>query len=117
MKFSMLNFLQEVIRRLLLLSVDDSNRKICTAISMAVSSVAHYDWPEDWPDLLPFLLKLINDQTNINGGKSLAVYASAEPPLPCPFGYPIYNSFLSYISTAGSWSINKIVEVLQAYLI
>ena len=26
-----------------------------------------YDWPEDWPDLLPFLPKLINDQTNING--------------------------------------------------
>ncbi|RVW45494.1 Importin-9 [Vitis vinifera] len=58
---------KEIIRRLLLLSLDDSNRKICTAISMAVSSIAHYDWPEDWPDLLPFLLKLINDQTNING--------------------------------------------------
>ncbi|KAK1389897.1 importin-9 [Heracleum sosnowskyi] len=57
---------KEIIRSLLLLSLDDNHKKICTAISMAVASVAHYDWPEDWPDLLPFLLKLINDQTNLN---------------------------------------------------
>lgn len=63
--------LQEVIRRLLLLCLDDSHRKICTAVSMAVASIAHYDWPEDWPELLPFLMKLINDQTNMNGGKFL----------------------------------------------
>ncbi|GAV80225.1 IBN_N domain-containing protein [Cephalotus follicularis] len=56
-----------VIRRLLLSSLDDSYRKICTAISMAVASIAVYDWPEDWPDLLPFLLKLMSDQTNMNG--------------------------------------------------
>ncbi|XP_044490398.1 importin-9 isoform X2 [Mangifera indica] len=58
---------KEVIRGLLLLSLDDSHRKICTAISMAVASIAIYDWPEDWPDLLPILLKLITDQTNRNG--------------------------------------------------
>lgn len=58
---------KEAIRRLLLISLDDSHRKICTAVSMAVASIAHYDWPEDWPDLLPLLLKLINDQTNMNG--------------------------------------------------
>ncbi|KAL6294959.1 hypothetical protein ACE6H2_003101 [Prunus campanulata] len=56
-----------VVRRLLLLSLDDSHRKICTAISMAVASIAAYDWPEVWPDLLPYLMKLINDQTNMNG--------------------------------------------------
>ena len=84
----MLN-LQEIIRRLLLLSLDDSNRKICTAISMAVSSIAHYDWPEDWPDLLPFLLKLINDQTNINGGKSLEFQASTNPFILCLFSSPL----------------------------
>ncbi|KAF7136635.1 hypothetical protein RHSIM_Rhsim08G0040600 [Rhododendron simsii] len=55
------------IRGLLLLSLDDSHRKICTAVSMAVASIAHYDWPEDWLDLLPLLLKLINDQTSMNG--------------------------------------------------
>ncbi|KAL3510909.1 hypothetical protein ACH5RR_030310 [Cinchona calisaya] len=54
------------IRRLLLASIDDPHKKICTAVSMAVASVAHYDWPEDWPDLLPLLLKLINDQNNVN---------------------------------------------------
>ncbi|XAR55875.1 hypothetical protein NMG60_11036107 [Bertholletia excelsa] len=55
------------IRGLLLLSLDDSQRKISTAVSMAVASIAHYDWPEDWPDLFPLLLKLISDQTNMNG--------------------------------------------------
>uniref|UniRef100_A0A803KVA8 Importin N-terminal domain-containing protein n=1 Tax=Chenopodium quinoa TaxID=63459 RepID=A0A803KVA8_CHEQI len=58
---------KEVICRLLLLCLDDTHRKICTAVSMAVASIAHYDWPEDWPELLPFLMKLINDQTNMNG--------------------------------------------------
>ncbi|KAK9276415.1 hypothetical protein L1049_005948 [Liquidambar formosana] len=58
---------KEIIRRHLLLSLDDSHKKVCTAISMAVASIAQYDWPEDWPDLLPFLLKLINDRSNING--------------------------------------------------
>ncbi|KMT08396.1 hypothetical protein BVRB_6g140740 [Beta vulgaris subsp. vulgaris] len=58
---------KEVIRRLLLLCLDDSHRKICTAVSMAVASIAHYEWPEEWPELLPFLMKLINDQTNMNG--------------------------------------------------
>ncbi|GMH26202.1 hypothetical protein Nepgr_028045 [Nepenthes gracilis] len=58
---------KEVIRRLLLLSLDDQHRKICTAIGMAVACIAHYDWPEDWPDFLPFLMKLITDCTNTNG--------------------------------------------------
>ncbi|KAM5567573.1 hypothetical protein ABKV19_015577 [Rosa sericea] len=56
-----------VVRKLLLFSLDDPHRKICTAISMAVASIAGYDWPEDWPDLLPYLMKLINNQTNMNG--------------------------------------------------
>ncbi|PPS11714.1 hypothetical protein GOBAR_AA08924 [Gossypium barbadense] len=34
---------------------------------MAVAAIAVYDWPESWPDLLPFLLKLIGDQTSMNG--------------------------------------------------
>jgi hypothetical protein len=62
-----------------LLSLDDSHRKICTAISMAMASIAVYDWPENWPDLLPFLLKLISDQTNMNGGESLIHSCSTQP--------------------------------------
>lgn len=62
---------QAVIHGLLLLSLDDPHRKICTAISMAVASVAHHDWPDEWPDLLPFLMKLINDQNNKNAGTTL----------------------------------------------
>ena len=61
--------LQVVIRQLLLTSLDDSNGKIRTAISMAVAAIGQQDWPEDWPELLPVLLKLIGDQSNGNGGK------------------------------------------------
>jgi hypothetical protein len=46
---------------------------------MAMASIAVYDWPENWPDLLPFLLKLISDQTNMNGGESLIHSCSAQP--------------------------------------
>jgi len=59
---------QGIIRQLLLPSLDDSYGKIRTAIGMAVASIAQYDWPEDWPELLPFLLKLISDQGNKDGG-------------------------------------------------
>ncbi|KAJ8637202.1 hypothetical protein MRB53_011469 [Persea americana] len=55
------------VRNLLLLALDDPHGKICTAVGMAIASIAHYDWLEDWPNLLPLLLKLINDQTNMNG--------------------------------------------------
>ncbi|CAL5189135.1 unnamed protein product [Lathyrus oleraceus] len=58
---------KDIIRRMLLLALDDPHRKICTAIGMAVASIAMYDWPEIWSDLLPFLLNLINNQTNLNG--------------------------------------------------
>ncbi|XP_047148480.1 importin-9-like [Vigna umbellata] len=58
---------KEIIRRMLLLALDDPHRKICTAIGMAVASIAVHDWPELWPDLLPFLLNLINNQANLNG--------------------------------------------------
>ncbi|XP_045819051.1 importin-9 [Trifolium pratense] len=58
---------KDIIRRMLLLTLDDPHRKICTAIGVAVASIAAYDWPEEWSDLLPFLLNLINNQTNLNG--------------------------------------------------
>ncbi|KAL0396858.1 UNVERIFIED_CONTAM: Importin-9 [Sesamum calycinum] len=54
------------IRGLLLALLDDPYTKICTAVSVAVSTIAQYDWPDDWPELLPFLLSLINDQTKLN---------------------------------------------------
>ncbi|KAL9259302.1 Importin-9-like protein [Drosera capensis] len=58
---------KEVIRGLLLLSLDDPHRKVCTAISMAVACVASYDWPEHWPDFLPYIMKLFTDYSNMNG--------------------------------------------------
>ncbi|KAJ4816684.1 Importin-9 [Rhynchospora pubera] len=56
-----------VIRQLLMLSLDDSHGKIHTAVGMTIATIGQYDWPEEWPELLPFLLRLINDQNNQNG--------------------------------------------------
>lgn len=56
-----------VIRNFLLQSLDDPHGKICTAVGMAVASIAQYDWPDEWPELMSMLLKLISDQTNMNG--------------------------------------------------
>ncbi|PKU87531.1 hypothetical protein MA16_Dca018062 [Dendrobium catenatum] len=62
---------KRIMHQLLLPSLDDPNRKIRTAISMAIVSIAQYDWPDDWPELLPFLLKLISEQKTISGGTLL----------------------------------------------
>ncbi|KAL5725979.1 uridine/cytidine kinase [Ranunculus cassubicifolius] len=56
-----------VIRQLLLMSLDDSHAKICTAIGMSVASIAQYDWPGEWHDFLPVILEMISSQTNMNG--------------------------------------------------
>lgn len=95
---------KEVIRKLLLLSLDDTHRKICTAISMAVASIAVYDWPEDWPDLLPVLLKLITDQSNMNGVhgalRCLALLSAdlddATVPKLVPVLFPVLHTIVSF---------------------
>ncbi|CAN6448698.1 unnamed protein product [Victoria cruziana] len=96
------------IRNLLLMALDDSHGKICTAASMAVASIAHYDWPEEWPELMPFLLKLISGQSNmhgVNGGlRCLALLSgdlddSSVPrlvPLLFPHLYTIVSSHQIY---------------------
>ncbi|KAL3495830.1 armadillo-type protein [Aspergillus germanicus] len=38
-----------------------SDRKVKTAASYAVSKIASADFPEQWPELLPALLRIIND--------------------------------------------------------
>ncbi|XP_073315982.1 uncharacterized protein [Primulina huaijiensis] len=58
--------IQASIRGILLSLLDDPQKKICTAVSVAVSTIAQYDWPDFWPDLAPFLLSLINDQSKPN---------------------------------------------------
>ena len=67
---------------------------MCTAISMAIASIAVQDWPEDWPDLLPYLLKLINDQKNRNGGK----YCVPVPFGLCSCGCNDFLNILKFVS-------------------
>ncbi|TYH13492.1 hypothetical protein ES288_A06G143000v1, partial [Gossypium darwinii] len=90
---------QAVIRRLLLSTLDDPNRKLCTAISMAVVAIAIYDWPESWPDLLPFLLKLIGDQTSMNGGKKYSIHALINTIAFCFLILNIFSSCFGSLTT------------------
>ncbi|GER36021.1 importin beta-2 subunit family protein [Striga asiatica] len=51
------------VKGLLLALLDDPSKEIRTAVSVAVSAIARYDWPE----LVPFLLTLISDKSKLNG--------------------------------------------------
>lgn len=35
---------------------------------MAIASIANWDWPEEWPGLMDYLIRLINDRTDVNKG-------------------------------------------------
>ncbi|KAL4919558.1 armadillo-type protein [Aspergillus aurantiobrunneus] len=48
-------------------TVEVSERKVKSAASFAVSKIASADYPEQWPELLPALLRIIND-TNTTPG-------------------------------------------------
>lgn len=113
---------KEVIRKLLLSSVDDTHRKICTAISMAVASIAAYDWPEDWPDLLPFLLKLITDQSNMNGVhgglRCLALLSAdlddATVPKLVPVLFPVLHTIVSFPESYDRYVRTKALSIVYS---
>ncbi|TXG56751.1 hypothetical protein EZV62_018064 [Acer yangbiense] len=113
---------KEIIRRLLLSSLDDSHRKICTAISMAVASIAVYDWPEEWPDLLPFLLRLISDQANLNGVhgalRCLAVIAGdlddTMVPKLVPVLFPYLHTIVSSPQTYDKYLRTKALSIIYS---
>lgn len=113
---------KEVIRKLLLSSLDDTHRKICTAISMAVASIAAYDWPEDWPDLLPFLLKLITDQSNMNGvhgGLRCLALLSADlddaiVPKLVPVLFPVLHTIVSFPESYDRYVRTKALSIVYS---
>jgi hypothetical protein len=41
---------------------------------MAIASIANWDWPEEWPGLMDYLIRLINDRTDVNKGIKLPIY-------------------------------------------
>ncbi|KAK6242533.1 hypothetical protein SCA6_007922 [Theobroma cacao] len=111
-----------VIRGLLLSTLDDSNRKLCTAISMAIASIAVYDWPESWPDLLPFLLKLIGDQSDMNGVhgalRCLALLAGdlddTMIPTLIPFLFPCLYTIVSSSQIYNKYLRSKALSIVYA---
>ncbi|KAJ5561016.1 Armadillo-like helical [Penicillium sp. DV-2018c] len=53
---------------LLVLAISDiPERKVKNSASFAVSKIASADFPDDWPELLPSLLRIINDSASTDG--------------------------------------------------
>lgn len=52
---------------LLLATHDTLERKVKNSASYAVSKIASADFPDDWPQLLPSLLRIINDPASTDG--------------------------------------------------
>ncbi|KAJ5812847.1 Armadillo-like helical [Penicillium robsamsonii] len=53
---------------LLVLATNDTpQRKVKNSASYAVSKIASADFPDDWPELLPSLLRIINDSASTDG--------------------------------------------------
>jgi hypothetical protein len=89
---------------------------------MAMASIAVYDWPENWPDLLPFLLKLISDQTNMNGGESLIHSCSTQPDdlfffffFFSPFSFFVYGSCILYSFTIWHGTLSLFFTLLKIF--
>ncbi|CAI0458771.1 unnamed protein product [Linum tenue] len=111
-----------VIRRNLLASTDDSHRKICTAISMAIASIAAYDWPENWPELLPSLLTLIKDQSNmtrVQGALRCLALLSADlddtvVPTLIPVLFPSLHTIVSSSQTYNMYLRSKALSIVYS---
>ncbi|GAU48524.1 hypothetical protein TSUD_243020 [Trifolium subterraneum] len=106
---------------MLLLTLDDPHRKICTAIGMAVASIAAYDWPELWSDLLPFLLNLINNQTNLNGVhgamKCLVLLSADLDDRTVPTLIPaLFPSLLTIVSSPQEETSSLVVPLLKPWM-
>ncbi|KAJ5782597.1 hypothetical protein N7457_004371 [Penicillium paradoxum] len=52
---------------LVLATHDTPERKVKNSASYAVSKIASADFPDDWPELLPSLLRIINDPASTDG--------------------------------------------------
>ncbi|OQE44240.1 hypothetical protein PENCOP_c002G01438 [Penicillium coprophilum] len=52
---------------LVLATSDTPQRKVKNSASYAVSKIASADFPDDWPELLPSLLRIINDSASTDG--------------------------------------------------
>ncbi|OGE47532.1 hypothetical protein PENARI_c042G01085 [Penicillium arizonense] len=52
---------------LVIATSDIPERKVKNSASYAVSKIASADFPDDWPELLPSLLRIINDTSSTDG--------------------------------------------------
>ena len=53
------------------MGLNDQSSKIRTTVAFAISTIAHFDWPELWPELFSFLLNALSVNvtigSNMNG--------------------------------------------------
>lgn len=54
------------LRQMLPVGLTYSESKIRNSIAAIISTIAHWDWPEQWPNLFEILLQYLNDE-KVNG--------------------------------------------------
>ena len=70
--------IKSIIRDLLLkclnasLSATSDDKKLRSSLAYAVSTIAHYDWPEEWPQLGPTLIEYLSS------GSGVAIYSAMK---------------------------------------
>ena len=52
---------KDMIKQMVPLGLLESQSKIRKSIAAVISSIAHWDWPENWPNLFETLLTYLRD--------------------------------------------------------
>jgi len=63
--------IKQRVKQILPMGLNDQSSKIRTTVAFAISTIAHFDWPELWPELFGFLLNALSVNvtigSNMNG--------------------------------------------------
>eukprot|EP00850_Spirogloea_muscicola_P006749 SM000032S12133 [mRNA] locus=s32:671386:680543:- [translate_table: standard] len=94
---------QAIMKALLPAALEFRERRLQTAVGMAIIAIAHFDWPQEWPELMPILVESIADPSNqlrVHGAlQCLALLSDdiddTQLPLLVPKLFPVLYSVLT----------------------
>eukprot|EP00850_Spirogloea_muscicola_P022721 SM000308S11831 [mRNA] locus=s308:17944:27143:- [translate_table: standard] len=92
-----------IMKALLPAALEVRERRLQTAIGMAIIAIAQFDWPQEWPELMPILVESIADPSNqlrVHGAlQCLAMLSDdiddTQLPLLVPKLFPVLYSILT----------------------
>eukprot|EP00850_Spirogloea_muscicola_P011509 SM000071S21133 [mRNA] locus=s71:549187:558314:- [translate_table: standard] len=92
-----------IMKALLPAALEVRERRLQTAIGMAIIAIAQFDWPQEWPELMPILVESIADPSNqlrVHGAlQCLALLSDdiddTQLPLLVPKLFPVLYSILT----------------------